>query len=248
LTTLIHFDMFELSNSTANSISSSATDGNYTMGATEPDLELVLMDPNPSKPFEYGKTLEVEVYATDVTNMTDFDLTILFDAELLRFVDIDYWGVFGTGLYSNTTGSVRVWNNAGASHTGDRLLLFALTFRVEFNDDIDHIWRTNAPHELNATVSIRNDVGEFSFTNGSIQIIGITLPPPLTITVHLIRGDVDCNGKVDVFDLRAVAANFDKVWTDPEWPAISKYDVKMDNTIDIFDLVEIATNFGYPSP
>jgi hypothetical protein len=247
LATLIHFDMVKLSNSTAKAISASATDGHYTIGAAEPDLELVSVDPNPSKPFEYGKMLEVEVYATDVTNLTDFDLTVIFDTGLLRFVDIDYWGIFGTGFCNNATGSVHVWNNAGASHTGDRLLLFALTFQVEFNDDINHIWRTNASHELNATVSIRNDVGKFDFTNGSIQITDIALPPPLTLTVHLIKGDVDCNGKVDVFDLRTVAAYFDKGSTDPEWLTISKYDVKMDNMIDIFDLVEIAANFGYPS-
>jgi hypothetical protein len=249
LTTPIHFDTVKLSDSHWNSISATLTDGQYQMGAGQaPDLEFALVEPPPSKPFEYCKMFEVEVYATHVTDMTDFDLTVLFSSELLRFVDVDYWGVFGTGLVTSTAGSVRVWIGAGAPHTGDRLLLFALTFHVEFDDRIEHIWRTNAPHDLTATVSIKNDVGEFSFVGGPIPITSIVLPPSLTITTHLIRGDVNCDGKVSVLDLRTVAIYFDKTSTDPQWPTISKYDLKMDDTIDIFDLVIIATNFGYPPP
>jgi hypothetical protein len=60
----------------------------------------------------------------------------------------------------------------------------------------------------------------------------------------LIRGDVDCNGEVNVLDLRTVAAYYDQDSTDSEWPNISKYDVTNDNIIDIFDLVAVATNFA----
>lgn len=239
LETTIHIDTFKLSDPNWQPIPATKTDGIFHIDATTPAIELVLVDPNPSKPFEYCKIFEVEVYARHIcAQMTDFDLTILFNSELLEFVDVDYWGVFGTGSYISTTGSVQVTMPPGSPQTGDRLLLFALTFHVEFDDRIEHIWRTSAPHDLDAAVSIKNDVGEFSFVEGTIPITGITLPPPLTVTIHLIRGDVDCNGKVDVFDLRTVAFYYDQF-------SPVKYDLTMDGTIDIFDLVVVATNFGY---
>ena len=110
---------------------------------------------------------------------------------------------------------------------------------MEFNDDADHIWRTNNQGPLHAFIKF-NDA-TLSFVEGDIYKSGINMPADLDIVVHLIQGDVDCNGKVDVFDLRTVAAFYDQ--TVP--PALAKYDVKADGYIDIFDLVKIATNFGY---
>jgi hypothetical protein len=174
--------------------------------------------------------------------MTDYDLTILYNAELLDVKDVDYWGVFGAGQFNDATpGVVHVWMAPGVAHSGDSLLLFALTFHVEFDSRIEHIWRTNAPHDLPAEISIKSDVGDFSFVEGTIPITGITLPPPIPLTIKLIRGDVDCNGKVDVFDLRTVAAYYDQ-------SAPVEYDLTMDGTIDIYDLVVVATNFGYGGP
>lgn len=243
--TAIHFDTVKLSDSNYTPIIVTATDGQYHMSATVPDVTFVLVNPNPSKPFEYCKTFEVEVYASHIcAQMTDYDLTILYTAELLKFVDVDYWGTaFGSGHIDNSiAGSVRVWIDPVASPlTGDSILLFALTFHVEFNDDINHIWRVNAAHTLPAQISVRNDVGEFSYVEGHIPITGITLPTPLALTIILIRGDVDCNGKVDVFDLRCVAAYYDQATP-------VKYDLTMDGMIDIFDLVVVATNFGYNGP
>jgi hypothetical protein len=66
----------------------------------------------------------------------------------------------------------------------------------------------------------------------------------LFIRARLIQGDVNLDGSVDaVFDLRTVAAFFDKTSDDPQWYTgfnISQYDIKSDGTIDIFDLVEVA--------
>ena len=112
-----------------------------------------------------------------------------------------------------------------------------MTFHIEFDDRDSHIWRTaTAPNTLPASVSFSN--AELSFVEGTITISGITMPPPEPITVRLIKGDVTCNGAVDLFDLRAVAAYYDLVY--------AKYDLNSDGLIDIFDLVVIATNMWYP--
>jgi hypothetical protein len=68
---------------------------------------------------------------------------------------------------------------------------------------------------------------------------------PLQINVNLIRGDVDCDGDVDVMDLRCVAYYYDVKKSDPEWTDASQYDLNNDGIIDIYDLVLIATNYGY---
>jgi hypothetical protein len=246
LTTTIQVNTFKLSDPAWTPIPATIVPGAFNMAATTPDLEMVLINPNPIKPFEYCKYFEVEFWATHVTSMTDYDLTILFNSELLAFVDVDYWGVFGTGSANPGSGSVHV-TGAGTAQTGNSLLLFALTFHIEFDDNINHIWRTNAPHELPAQISVENDVGDFSFTEGTVPITGITLPSPLTVTVHLIRGDVATygashpDGAVDIWDLRTVAYYYDQ-------SAPAKYDLTMDNTIDIYDLVVVATNMGYYNP
>jgi hypothetical protein len=243
--TAIHFETVKLSDSNSNSILATLTDGQYNMAATVPDLEFVVHDPDPTKPFEYCKTFEVEVYVTHIcANLKDYDFIIDYNSELLKFVDADYWGVLGgTSDYASYIllgpGRVEVKDTGGIVWSGDRGLLFALTFHVEFDDRIEHIWRNTSPQQLPAQVSF--EAAELSFLEGTIPMSGIAMPSALTVTINLIQGDVDCDGNVDVFDLRTVAAFYDQ--TGP-----AKYDVKTDNTIDIFDLVVVAVKFGYHNP
>jgi hypothetical protein len=235
--------MAKLSDANWTPIPATPTDGLFRIAATKPDLELVIFDPNPSKLFEYCKIFEVKVYATHIcANLKDYDFTFHYDNTLLKFVDVDEWGVLGNNVTGEagyeliSPGTIHVWDLGGVSATGDSVYLFALTFHIEFNDDIEHIWRTNAAHELNATITFQN--AQLSFLEGIIPMSGITMPGPLTVTVHLIRGDVGpVDGTVTVFDLRTVANFYDQ-------SSPVKYDLTMDGTIDIFDLVVVATNIG----
>ncbi len=250
LQTPIQFSVVKLSDNTEpipNPIYATATDGMYYMSSTKPDLEFELVDPSPSKPFEVCKIFEVKVYATHCTNLEDYDLTILYDAGHLKGLCVDYWGVLGDNLtgqagYAITTGSINVWDSGVVSETGDSLWLFTLRFHVELIDaDITHIWRKNSPQSITADIDFGN--AELSFLEGTIDIGGgITMPlTPLVITINLIRGDVDCNGVVNIDDISLVAALY-------AHPAADKpeYDLNNDLFIDIYDIVTIATNFGYP--
>jgi hypothetical protein len=251
LSTSIHFAVVKLSDNgtpTPNPIYAEVTDGMYNISNTKPDLEFVVHDPDPSKPFEFCKTFEVEVWVTHIcANLKDFDFIILYDSSHLRFVDVDYWGVLG-GLSDNAhvellaPGRIHVWDAGGLTFNSGDGLLFGLTFHVEFNDDITHIWRKNSPHTITAEVSFEN--AQLSFLEGPIDMGGITMPPTLVITISLIRGDVTCDGKVNLADISAIAYHYNEVVP----PGPEKYDLTQDGVIDIYDIVTAATNYGYGMP
>jgi hypothetical protein len=250
LSTAIHFEVVKLSDNgtpTPNAIYAEVTDGMYNIGNTKPDLEFVVHDPNPSKPFEFCKIFEVEVWVTHIcANLKDYDLIILYDSSHLKFVDVDYWGVLG-GLSDNAhvellaPGKLHVWDTGGAIFNSGDGLLFGLTFHVEFNDDISHIWRKNSPHTITAEVSFEN--AQLSFIEGTIPMSGITMPSPKVITIDLIRGDVTCDGKVNLADISAIAFYYNELV-----PPHEKYDLTQDGIIDIYDIVTAATNYGYGMP
>ncbi len=245
--TLMHFDTVKLSNSAADPITATLTDGNYSMSATKPEIYFTPVNPNLAKPYEYGKYFEVEVYATQITStLTGYDLKVDYTSDLLMFVKVQTWGVLGMGTAADnsTTGVVDVWISGGTPSTGNNMLLFTLTFKVAFNDSIGHIWRTGSAHTIDATVSIDTTAGGLTFSEGPIAISGITTPSTITLHINLIQGDVTCNGMVDIFDLATVARFYDQSVP----PAPEKYNVKTDGTMDIFDLVVVATNFNYYTP
>ncbi len=116
------------------------------MSATVPDIDFTLVNIHPSKLYEYGKYFKVEVYATHITSsLTDYDLKIDYTSELLMFYnEWITWSTFGTGIVDNSTaGVVHVSISSGGPSTGDRILLFTLTFKVAFDDRETHIWRTH---------------------------------------------------------------------------------------------------------
>jgi hypothetical protein len=252
LETPFYFDLVKLSDSAWQPILHTATNGQYHMDLTKPDLEFELFEPD-GHLFEYCKTFQVKVYVTDIcANLKDYNLVILYDTELLNLTGVDWTGgVLGgpsdqASYTDSPLGTITVVDIDGIVWSGDRGLLFTLTFHIEFDDTIGHIWRTGTPHDLIAHISFQN--AALSFLEGTIPMSGITMPNPLNIPVYLIRGDVDCDGNVDVTDLRCVAYCYDKTQADLDWTTFEKYDVTMDNIIDLFDLVAIATNFGYGGP
>jgi len=252
LSTSIHFSLVKLSDDTEpipNPIPATATDGVYNMSAERPDLEFNLRDPNTLKPFEYGKIFEIEVNATHISaTLKDYDFTILYDPEFLICTEVSRWGVLGDNVtgqaqYTITPGSIHVWDTGGSNtYTGDDGFLFALRLQIVFDGRIQHIWRKNTPHDLTANIQFGD--AQLSFLEGTIPMSGINTPSTQVVTIHLIRGDVRVDGKVDIVDISDAAYSYGQ--SAP--PAPEKYDLNQDGIIDIYDLVAIATNYGYYKP
>jgi hypothetical protein len=224
--------------------SSSATVSVIVSGAlSQPDLEFVVIAPH-FQPFEYGDTFEVEVWVTDIyesSPLTGYDLNITYDPSLVLFKGVDYWGMLGNGTVISTPPVIEV-EGQGGSWSGDRGLLFALTFHVELALSADHIW---TKYHQSETFQIAIVGANLSFPQGERPMSEIIVPSPLSIEVAFIRGDVNCDGQVDIGDIGTVAYYYDKQQGDLEWPQASWYDLNGDNVIDIYDMVSITTNYGY---
>jgi hypothetical protein len=243
LETPFYFDLVKLSDKNYTPIVHTMTNGLYHMDLTIPDLEFELVDPD-SHPFEFCKTFQIKVYVTHIcANLKDYDLVILYDTELLKLTGVDWTdGVLGgasdgASYAELPPGTITIVDTGGLVWSGLKGLLFTLTFHIEFDDRIEHIWHTNDLYDhLHAFIKFTG--ATLSFEEGIIPMSGITMPSDLDRIVNLIQGDVTCDGKVDIDDLRCVAAYYDQTGS-------SKYDLTKDQIIDIFDLVVVATNFLY---
>jgi len=250
--TALHFKSVELSDSNANAITATANDGSYSMSATVPGIDYALFDPNTAKPYEYGKYFEVQVYASGITStLTGYDLKVDYTSEYLSFHGVYAWGALGTGTVDTSTlGVVHVSISSGTPTTGDSVLLFTLTFQIRFDDSSGHTWIKGSTNTRPTTVLLDTTYGSLSFSEGTLYVNGsgptpITPPSAINVTINLIQGDVNCDGKVDILDLRAIAYWYGQSVP----PAPIQYNLKPDETtIDLYDLVLVGANFGYSIP
>ena len=261
----IHFALVKLSDDatpTPNPIDARVADGMYYISGTPPDIEFKVKKSTtrenanyeyiiaPYK-FEYCDWFEVEVYVTHICEnspLKDYDFTFTYDPTLVEFIDADYWGVLGDigDVYYTCVGNeIRVWDDGtnGETWYGASGILFGLTFHVKFACDKDHVWRNCPSHDNFKTLDITITDVTLSFTESRTKTMGeIDIPVnPLLITINFIRGDVDCDGDVDINDIGLAAGCYGSTTqTDLEM-----YDLTCNNIIDIYDLVAIATNYGH---
>jgi hypothetical protein len=258
LSTSIHFDLVKLCDNTTPTpepICAVVTDGMYYMnGVTKPDLEIVVVPVtgHHGPPFEECDTFELEVWVTHIcpdSPLTDYTIIIQYGTHLAKYLDVDRWntgfGIKPTGVES-PNGTITV-SCVGGPTSGNSFFVFALTFHVEFGFEDAHIWKKGLPNYEEFNIALVD--ATLSFARGTITKTGINMPSdPVTIRVNFIRGDVNCDGKVNIEDISDATYSYDKKDTDPDWDTVKKYDLNDDKVIDIFDFVTIATNYGYGMP
>ena len=251
LSTPITFAVVKLSDNSVpvpQPIPATVTNGTYYMSSTPPDLEFQVEKYATgswnlvSSPYDFECTnlFTVDVYVTDISAnspLQGYDVKIAYDPSLVACQGVLTWGPFGTGTFNNVTGVADV--SASGTFSGSEELLFRLEFEVEFTATANHIWKYGNANYMTFQVSIASATLSFG-SLGSIPISGITTPSPLTIEVGFIRGDVDCNGVVNLADISDIAYYYNKASS-----ARPEYDLNNNGFIDIYDIVTAATNFGY---
>ncbi|MCJ7767094.1 dockerin type I domain-containing protein, partial [Candidatus Bathyarchaeota archaeon] len=190
----------------------------------------------------YGETFTVQVSVTNVYDVEGFRFEIHYNATLLDVSTVS-WTAFGTGTWTaDEINGILTGYSSGNPLSGN-LTLVTITFDAAYY----HIWkdeRTVSGWKNIQTGTIYIQWANLSYPSGSDlgYVRGgsqnqINVGPDVTYTFSPIQGDVNKDGKVDIFDLRTVAAYYNQ--------QNSAYDLNGDDTIDIFDLVEICINFGY---
>ena len=235
----IQFATHKLSNPFWTPIPHTTQDGTYNITGVKPGLQ---MTPSSIACRRYGQSFTIEVNVTDVFNVTNFEFEIHYNTTLLDYVNLT-WNAWGSGALiltevdGNLTGST-----SGTKMTGN-LTLISIKFQAAYH----HIWKDESQvsgwtNDLTGTIYIQRASLSYSgardveYEKGTSFDINID-PVEVDYTFSPIRGDINNDGDVDIFDLRTVALYYDEIH-DP-------YDLNGDGTIDIFDLVIIATNYGF---
>lgn len=246
--TTLHFAVKKLSNSQAQLIQLDDYDGTYSIRGISPTLK-IQADGDVFR--IYGEACHVSIVVSDAANVKDCTFEIYFNTSMLDYVTgSEVWGALGTGVLmaNETEGKLQGTIGPAASINGSQWLV-----NFTFNEVYHHVWKDESQvptwrnnqtgriwfHWANLSYT---DHPDLSYTEGGLNQINTT---EVNFTFSPIKGDVDNNGTVDVFDLRIIGYHYDIDISDPEWPAASQYDLNGDDIIEIQDLVIAESNFGY---
>jgi hypothetical protein len=187
---------------------------------------------------------------TNAVNMNTFNFTVYYNSLLLDYVGVT-WGQLGTGTMTaiDETNGILSGYVSGTAINGNCWML-----NITFQSNQTMLWKEGQTNTLEGRMWIHH--AELSFIEGSKLQYSESGLKEVDVNEVIyafvpIRGDINNDGTVNIWDLRTVAAGYDKTSSDPEWTTgnyWSKYDLTSDGTIDIFDLVASATNFGYGGP
>jgi len=233
--TPIHFATHKLSNSEWTPIPHAASDGTYRITGGKPMLQMI---PTSGICRKYNETFIVRVNVTSASDVEDFRFEIHYNTTLLDVRNLT-WNAWGSGTVTVDEENGNITGYTSGNPKGGTVTLIT----IEFNATYHHIWR-NLPgwaNDQSGAIYIQwanlsyPSAPDLGYKRGGLNQIDIG--PDINYTFSPIKGDIDNNGVVDIFDLRTVAAFYDQV--NPEYNLIG------DDVVDIFDLVVVGGNFGF---
>ena len=198
-------------------------------GTTPPSLDHTVSDTT----IHPNDTFTVDFSGEAAFELAKWQLDVAFDPVVLEAVDVsegDFLKMdsgtttFQSGTIDNAAGtttglSAERQGDQGVSGTGTLL-------QVEFkaiSSGETKVTLQNLQFSASAGWSVPVDPYEIS----------------LTVEEQVVAGDVDGNGRVNIFDLVVVAQQFGQ-----SVPADSPADANRDGVVNILDLVEVARHFG----
>jgi hypothetical protein len=116
-----------------------------------------------------------------------------------------------------------------------------------YNDSVE-TWNNGSAgnywSDYNGTDANEDGIGDSPYSIYPYQ--NIQDEKPLMSPNFLLRGDVNLDGTVDLYDALQGASAFGSTRGEPNWNAFA--DFNKDGTIDIFDLIIVAQDFGKTFP
>jgi len=193
---------------------------------------------------KFNETFTVQITIAGADEVEDFEFEIEYNATMLHFAEVSWtgWGS-GTCVADDVKGILTGYTS-GSPLNGNATLV-----TVTFNATYHHMWKdesqvsgwkniqTGTMFIQKANLSYLSS-SDLRYERGGINQIDVG--PDFAYTLSPIQGDLDNNGKVEIFDLRTIAALYGTV--------NSTYDLTGDNFIDIFDIVVVARNFSFTYP
>jgi hypothetical protein len=246
--TTLHFAVKKLSNSQAQLIQLDDYDGTYIIRGTSPTLT-IQADRDVFR--IHGETCHISIVVSDAANVKDCTFEIYYNTSMFDYLSgSEVWGALGTGVLTANEAEGKLGGTIGpaASISGNQWLV-----NFTLNEVYHHVWKDESQaltwrnnqtgriwfHWANLSYA---DHADLSYVEGVLNQINTT---EVDLTFSPIKGDVDNNGTVDVFDLRIIGHYYGVHVSDPEWPTALQYDLNGDGIIGLQDLVIAESNFGY---
>jgi hypothetical protein len=241
--TSIHFATHKLSDSSSNPIAHIVMDGTYRITGEKPTIQMTPKDKTCRK---HGETYSINVNVSGADNVEGFRFEIHYNTTLLDYVSVawDAWGS-GTLIVDEANGNLTGFT-AGPQLNGTITLL-----TIQFSATYYRIWKSITGWINDQSGLIFFQWANLSFPSGPDLryerggLNQISVGSDFAYTFSPIIGDVNNDGMVDIFDLRAVSTYYSIKDGDPEWVHASAYDLNGDGIVDVFDLRMVASNFGY---
>jgi hypothetical protein len=219
-----------------------------TIGTEEtvPPARGLVLDPTGVTTRKYLEAFSIQINVYGY-NVTDLEFELYFNTTLMDFLGVT-WNAWGSGTitFTETEGNVTGYTS-GPEITGNATLV-----TLDFLHKYHHIWKNCLEWQNNLTGAIDiqwanlsyKALPDIAYEKDSVGEFRVS-PYEVAYTFAPIRGDLNNDGTVDIYDLRAMSHFYQVESSDPDWTAASKYDLNCDDIIDIYDLVLTAQNFGY---
>jgi hypothetical protein len=187
---------------------------------------------------KFNETFTVKLNISDAIGAAGFRFEIHYDPALLDITNV-LWNAWGTGTYTADEVNGIISGSTSGGPISVNMTLVTITFNATFH----HIWKDLPAWTNNQSATLYVQWANLSYVSGPDLgyvrggLNQINVGPDVAYTFSPIQGDIDNNGRVDIFDLRTVAAYYDQ--------QNSAYNLTNGDIIDIYDLVVIAANFDY---
>ena len=238
--TALAFEIDKLSDKNYQPIAHSAIPGTCQIWGKTPTLNL---SPTVKTCQMLNEEFDVSVSISDAASVTSFTFDITYDALLLDCVSVT-WNVWGPGTEDHSVDGTVTGSASGSAQEGTQTLL-TIRFKAAYN----HIWKDEATivptwhNILTGTIFIQSATLDYpspqpvlTYTKGSASKINVGADVAYTWSPN--QGDVDLDGDVDIFDVRAVSTYYDLINDTLNLTGGT-------GLIDIFDLVVVANKFGF---